>query len=85
MQPALADTFATLRDEGADALYEGSLAERSVGYLRSHGSSLTLDDFAVFRPETVEPISVVFRGLTVLTSPPNTHGFLLLRALRAVG
>jgi gamma-glutamyltranspeptidase/glutathione hydrolase len=25
-----------------------------------------------------------FRGLTVLTSPPNTHGFLLLRALRAV-
>ena len=84
MQPALADTFATLRDEGADALYEGSLAERSVGYLRSHGSSLTLDDFAVFRPETVEPISVAFRGLTVLTSPPNTHGFLLLRALRAV-
>jgi hypothetical protein len=45
---------------------------------------LTLDDFAVFRPETVEPISVAFRGLTVLTSPPNTHGFLLLRALRAV-
>jgi gamma-glutamyltranspeptidase/glutathione hydrolase len=84
MQPALADTFATLRDEGADALYEGSLAERSVGYLRSHGSSLTLDDFASFRPETVEPISLAFRGLTVLTSPPNTHGFLLLRALRAV-
>ena len=84
VQPALADTFATLRDEGADCFYEGSLAERSVGYLRSHGSSLTLRDFAEFRPETVEPISVTFRGLTVLTSPPNTHGFLLLRALRAV-
>ena len=38
----------------------------------------------MFQPETVEPISVDFRGLTVLTSPPNTHGFLLLRALRAV-
>ena len=45
---------------------------------------MTLHDFAEFQPETVEPISVAFRGLTVLTSPPNTHGFLLLRALRAV-
>ena len=83
-QPALADTFEVLRDAGADAFYQGSLAERSVEYLRSHGSSLTVEDFAEFQPETVEPISVAFRGLTVLTSPPNTHGFLLLRALRAV-
>ena len=84
MQHALADTFEVLRDAGADAFYQGSLAERSVEYLQSHGSSLTVQDFAEFQPETVEPISVEFRGLTVLTSPPNTHGFLLLRALRAV-
>jgi gamma-glutamyltranspeptidase/glutathione hydrolase len=45
---------------------------------------LSADDFATFQPETVEPISLAFRGLTVLTSPPNTHGFLLLRGLRAV-
>jgi gamma-glutamyltranspeptidase/glutathione hydrolase len=83
-QPALADTFATLAAEGGDDFYEGSLAQRSVEYLQSHGSCLTADDFAAFQPEAVEPISVEFRGLTVLTSPPNTHGFLLLRALRAV-
>ena len=83
-QPALADTFEILRDEGADAFYRGSLAQRAVTYLQSRGSSLTAQDFADFQPETVEPISVGFRGLTVLTSPPNTHGFLLLRALRAV-
>jgi gamma-glutamyltranspeptidase len=83
-QAALASTFGVLRDAGGDAFYQGSLAERSVEYLRSHGSSLTVEDFAEFQPETVEPISVPFRGLTVLTSPPNTHGFLLLRALRAV-
>lgn len=84
VQSALADTFAVLRQEGPDAFYEGGIAERSIGYLRSHGSALTVEDFAAFAPETVEPISVAFRGLTVLTSPPNTHGFLLLRALRAV-
>ena len=83
-QPALADTFSALRNGGADAFYEGSLAEESVGYLRSHGSCLTVDDFAAYQPDVVEPISVDFRGLTVLTSPPNTHGFLLLRALTAV-
>jgi gamma-glutamyltranspeptidase len=84
IQPALADTFATLRGAGADDFYQGTLAERTVGYLRAHGSSLTVHDFAAFQAETVDPISVEFRGLTVLTSPPNTHGFLLLRALRAV-
>jgi gamma-glutamyltranspeptidase len=84
VQPALADAFAQLRAAGPDDFYLGSLAEQSVDYLRSHGSSLTADDFAAFQPETVEPISVDFGGLTVLTSPPNTHGFLLLRALRAV-
>ena len=83
-QPELADTFAVLREEGPDAFYKGGLAERSIGYLRSRGSCLRLEDFVEFEPEIVEPISVPFRGLTVLTSPPNTHGFLLLRALRAV-
>jgi len=83
-QQALANTFEVLRDEGPATFYQGSLARRSVDYLRSHGSSLTVQDFAEFEPETVDPISVGFRGLTVLTSPPNTHGFLLLRALRAI-
>jgi gamma-glutamyltranspeptidase len=83
-QSALADTFATLRSAGPNDFYAGALAERTVGYLRARGSALTVDDFAAFQAETVDPISVDFRGLTVLTSPPNTHGFLLLRALRAV-
>jgi gamma-glutamyltranspeptidase/glutathione hydrolase len=82
VQPALADTFATLRRHGP-VTYEGELAERTVAYLRSRGSDLAAEDFAEFQPETVEPISVDFGDLTVLTSPPNTHGFLLLRALRA--
>jgi gamma-glutamyltranspeptidase/glutathione hydrolase len=84
VQPALADTFAKLRQAGPDEFYSGDLAERTVGYLRSRGSSLDADDFATFQPETPTPISLAFGDLTVLTSPPNTHGFLLLRALRAV-
>jgi gamma-glutamyltranspeptidase/glutathione hydrolase len=83
-QPALAETFTALRKSGPEGFYEGELAERMVAYLRGNGSSLTGGDFAAFRPEVVDPITVAFGDLTVLTSPPNTHGFLLLRALRAV-
>ena len=83
-QPALAETFAALADGGPDEFYAGGLAARTVAYLRSHGSVLDGADFAAFRPEVTDPLTVKFRGLTVLTSPPNTHGFVMLRALRAI-
>jgi gamma-glutamyltranspeptidase len=83
-QPALALTFDLLCEQGPDVFYKGELAHRTVDFLRSRGSSLGAEDFAEFHPEITEPITAGFRDLTVLTSPPNTHGFLLLRALRAV-
>jgi gamma-glutamyltranspeptidase/glutathione hydrolase len=84
VQPALADTFAGLAEDGPDAFYTNGIAKRSVCYLRSRGSSLTVEDFAEFASEVVDPISTSFRGMTVLTSPPNSQGLLLLRALRAI-
>ncbi|TDO18564.1 gamma-glutamyltranspeptidase/glutathione hydrolase [Mycobacterium sp. BK086] len=83
-QPALADTFATLRAAGGDAFYTGDLATRTVDYLRSRGSSLTVPDFADFQAEVVAPLRVEFGDLTVLTSPPNSQGFVLVDALGAV-
>jgi gamma-glutamyltranspeptidase len=83
-QPSLALTLEALREGGPDAFYTGELANRTVDYLRSRGSALTAGDLAAFQPEIVDPIEVSFRGLTVMTSPPNTHGFVLLRALRAI-
>ena len=83
-QPALAATFAALADGGPDEFYVGGLAAATVRYLRSHGSVLDAEDFAEFQPDITDAISVDFRGLTVSTSPPNTHGFMMLRALMAV-
>ncbi|BBZ27035.1 gamma-glutamyltranspeptidase [Mycolicibacterium madagascariense] len=84
VQTRLADTFAALRHRGGDDFYDGELAEQMVSYLRAAGSVLTVDDFAAFRPETVDPLAVDFADLTVHTSPPSTHGFILSRALRAI-
>jgi gamma-glutamyltranspeptidase len=84
-QPELAASLARLRAGSPDEFYEGGLAARSIAYLRSRGSRLTPDDFADFRPEISAPLQTTFGDLTVLTSPPNTHGFILLRVLRAIG
>lgn len=83
-QPALAETFAALAEHGPDAFYTGALGARTLQYLRSCGSVLAAEDFAEFTPEVCDPIRLDYRGLTVLTSPPNTHGFLLLRALNTL-
>ncbi|MDP9164930.1 MAG: gamma-glutamyltransferase [Actinomycetota bacterium] len=83
-QPALAATFARLADRGPDEFYDGELAADTVRYLRSRGSVLDAADFAEYQPEITEAVSVDFRGLTVSTSPPNTHGFMMLRALMAI-
>jgi gamma-glutamyltranspeptidase/glutathione hydrolase len=83
-QPALAATLRTLAGAGPDEFYTGGLADRTVRYLRSHGSVLDAADFAEFRPEVTPAIAIDFRGRTVLTSPPNTHGFVMLRALAAI-
>lgn len=83
-QPELAATFAALARGGPDEFYVGDLAARSVEYLRSRGSVLDGADFAEFRSEVTDPVSARFGRDTVLTSPPNTHGFVMLRALRAI-
>ena len=84
VQPRLANTLAALCADGPDAFYTGDLAESMVDYLRSRGSCLTAEDFADYLPEDSAPLSVPFGDLRVWTSPPNTHGFLMLRALRAI-
>ena len=80
-QPALAATLGVLRDEGASALYDGSLTDAFVAGLAALGSRIGRADLILFHPERVEPLARRFRGLDIHTSPPNTHGFVLLRVL----
>lgn len=83
-QPALSATLEAIAEYGASSLYDGEVGAALVAGLRAKGSQLTREDLAAFSPEIVDPISVDFAGFTVSTSPPNTQGVLLLRALRAL-
>jgi gamma-glutamyltranspeptidase len=81
-QPALAETLDRIATGGPDAFYEGDLARRWIDGLRRVGSRIAEAEVAAFRPVITEPLRGTFRGHDVLTSPPNTQGFALLRVLR---
>lgn len=83
-QPALAETLDRLAAAGPAAFYEGDLATRWIDGLRRVGSRLRSAEVAGYRPTVSEPLRGTFNGHTVLTSPPNTQGFALLRALAQV-
>lgn len=84
VQAALATSLEELALNGPDAFYSGDLAERWITGLRRLGSKLTLDDAQTYRCTWGHPLTSDINGYDVVTGPPNTQGFSLLRALRLV-
>ncbi len=79
--PALAASLRLVAAHGRDGFYKGDLARRMVSFLREHGGAHSLEDFAEFEPEWVEPISTTYRGWTVYELPPNGQGIAALSML----
>ena len=57
------------------------MAENLVKFLQAQGGAHTLEDFADFEPEWVEPISTTYRGWEVYELPPNGQGVAALSML----
>src|SRR4051794_37880641 len=79
--PALAESLRQVAAKGRDGYYKGSMAENLVKFLQSQGGAHTLEDFAEFEPEWVEPISTTYRGWQVYELPPNGQGVAALSML----
>ena len=79
--PGLAKTFRTVAEGGADAFYNGDIANAIVSTLQEQGSTMTLDDLKAHESTWGEPICVDYRGYTVLEHPPNGQGLAALIAL----
>ena len=76
--PALAQTLATIAENGPRAFYEGPIADEIVATIAARGSFLTAEDFVRHRGEVVAPIATNYRGLDVLELPPNSQGLTAL-------
>jgi gamma-glutamyltranspeptidase/glutathione hydrolase len=79
--PALGESLRQVADHGRDAFYKGKLTEVMVKFLNSQGGTHTMQDFAEFQPEWVDPISTTYRGWTVSELPPNGQGIAALSML----
>lgn len=79
--PALAHSLTEISEHGKDAFYKGQLADVMVPFLRSQGGLHTMEDFADYEPEWVEPISTTYRGWTIYELPPNGQGVAALSML----
>lgn len=77
--PYLGKTLRAIARDGGRSFYEGWIAENIVASLRRHGSVLTLEDFAEFKPEYIEPIRTSYRGYELWECPPNGQGLVALQ------
>ncbi|MFN8533514.1 MAG: gamma-glutamyltransferase family protein [Dehalococcoidia bacterium] len=82
VQPALAQALREVAEGGADAFYQGPVAERIVADLDAAGSLYTRQEFAAHRVESYEPLRARYRGYDILETAPVSQGAVVLEALR---
>ena len=82
-QRDLAASFRTIAAEGADVLYEGSLANAIVREMEQRGGMVGKQDLASYRSSLAwsEPVSVDYRDVRIYTSPPPSSAFQVLATL----
>lgn len=77
--PKLGSALRSIARDGADAFYEGWIAEDIVSSLQRMGGVMTLDDMAEYAPEYVQPISAEYRGYRLWECPPSGQGIVALQ------
>jgi gamma-glutamyltranspeptidase/glutathione hydrolase len=77
----LARVFETIAKEGADAFYQGQIAESIVKFSQANGGRFSIRDFREHTANWVEPVSTSYRGYDVWELPPNGQGIATLQML----
>lgn len=81
-QTALAQTLRAVAESGADYMYEGPWAEKTVAAVQADGGKMTLEDLAAYEPMWVEPVTTDYAGYTVHANGlPSFGGVNLIEAL----
>ena len=73
-QPELASTLESLAADGPASFYQGRLADRIASDLATHGSTVTAEDLATYRPRVDRPIEVLIDDLTYDGPGPPAAG-----------
>jgi len=81
----LARTFKLIAKGGVEEFYKGSIAKKIVAFLNANGGNFTLEDFAAYEAEWVNPISTRYKDYEIFECPPNGQGLATLLELNILG
>lgn len=79
-----ADTLETIAEYGADAFYDGKMAEEMVEMVNAHNGTMTLDDFRDYKAEIREPVNIQYRGYNITSTGAPSSGSVVLAALKTL-
>ena len=74
VQPDLARTLQLIADSGPSVFYRGSIAGLLVREMARGGGLVTREDLARYSAKWRTPITIGYRGFTILTMPPPSGG-----------
>jgi gamma-glutamyltranspeptidase len=81
VQSTLSETLERIADEGAAALYKGSVGERLVTGLHRLDCPLATNDLERHEVDVGRALIGAYRDWEIATAPPNSQGFVLLQVL----
>jgi len=73
-QSDLADTLQLIADQGPDAFYRGTIAEKIAAEMETGGGLIDMEALAAYQPTVREPLRGEYRGYGIVTMPPPSSG-----------
>ncbi len=74
MLPDLAKTLQTIAEEGADAFYQGKIADQLVAQMQHGNGLITKEDLASYQAKLREPTRGTYREYELFGPPPPSSG-----------
>jgi gamma-glutamyltranspeptidase/glutathione hydrolase len=74
VQPDLARSLTAIAEEGPQAFYHGSIAEKIAASVRSAGGRMTLADLNSYEAVEREALRGTYRGFDIVSMPPPSSG-----------
>ena len=79
--PLLAKNYKKIAKSYGEDFYSGDIAKSMIGFIKSQGGYLELEDLKNYKAEWIEPVSTNYRGYDVWELPPNGQGIAALQIL----
>lgn len=81
-QPELAETLRKIIAGGAEAFYEGPIAEQIADDMKANTGTITREDLRLYRPKLRTPVHGTYKGMEIYSmGPPSSGGIALLEIL----